>query len=192
MPCNSVLLEGLSTYVILGLPYSRASADRPSRGFPGSHWFLHKTRCIPFSPESTVTLTPFYEDIGPVTSLADMTRQAYGFRVEKQPARNARSVKVPYIRPGETKKVIIKVQVPFNLEIGGPATEEFGDMMVYDKKRSFVCRIRRQDGEDAYLRLSRTVRAHGVAGAKAYFSAELRSKDELVVKYKEVLGEQPF
>ncbi|KAM5540758.1 hypothetical protein V8D89_005402 [Ganoderma adspersum] len=157
-----------------------------------SHWFIHKTRCIPFSPESTVTLTPFYEDIGPVTSLADMTRQAYGFRVEKQPARNARSVKVPYIRPGETKKVIIKVQVPFSLDTGGPTREEFGDMMVYDKKRSFVCRLRRQDGEDAYLRLSRTVRAHGVAGAKAYFSAELRSKDELVVKYKEVLGEQPF
>ncbi|KAI1783563.1 hypothetical protein LXA43DRAFT_1102382 [Ganoderma leucocontextum] len=141
-----------------------------------SHWHIHKTRCIPFSPESTVTLTPFYEDIGPVTSLADMARQAYGFRVEKQPARNTRSVKIPHIRPGETKKVIIKV----------------GDMMVYDKKRSFVCRLRRQDGEDAYLRLSRTVRAHGVAGAKAYFSAELKSKDELVVKYKEVLGDQPF
>ena len=147
---------------------------------------------MPFSEESTVTLTPFYEDIGPVMSLADVARTAFGFPVEKQPARNARSVQIPYIRPGETKKVIVKVQVPFDFESGAPTKEEIGDLMVYDKKRSFVCRIRRMDGEDGYLKLSRTVRAHGVAGAKAYFSAELLSKDKLVVKYKEVLGERPF
>jgi hypothetical protein len=29
-------------------------------------------------------------------------------------------------------------------------------------------------------------------GAKAYFAAELKSKDELVVKVSEVLAEQPF
>ncbi|TBU44049.1 hypothetical protein BD309DRAFT_863131 [Dichomitus squalens] len=157
-----------------------------------SHWSLHKTRCIPFSADSTVTLTPFYEDIGPVMSLADVARSAFGFPVEKQPARNARSVQIPYIRPGETKKIIIKVQVPFSLETGGPTKEELGDLMVYDKRRNFVCRIRRADGEDGYLKLSRSVRAYGVAGAKAYFPAELKSKDELIVKYKEVLGEQPF
>jgi hypothetical protein len=31
-----------------------------------------------------------------------------------------------------------------------------------------------------------------VGGAKAYFAAELKSKDELLVKVSEVLAEQPF
>lgn len=65
-------------------------------------------------------------------------------------------------------------------------------MIVFDKKRSLVCRLRRQDDAEAYLRISRTIRAKGVLGAKAYFSAVLTHKDELVIKVDEVLAEMAF
>lgn len=55
-----------------------------------------------------------------------------------------------------------------------------------------MCAVRRSDGPTAYDRISNVIRTRGVGGAKAYFAAELKSKDELVVKVSEVLAEQPF
>ncbi|RPD56649.1 hypothetical protein L226DRAFT_513014 [Lentinus tigrinus ALCF2SS1-7] len=156
------------------------------------HWPIHKLHCVPFSPESTVTVKPFYEDIGPVTSMSTLAREAYGIPVEKEPKRNSRSVHIPRIAPGETKLFVLKVQVPFDVNTGAPAQEEVGDLMVFDKKRSLVCRLRREDDEEAYLRVSRTVRTYGVFGAKAYFAAEMTSTDALVIKISEVLAEQDF
>ena len=157
-----------------------------------THWAFHKTRCIPFNAENTVAVTPFYEDIGPVMSLADVTRRAYGYPVGKQPARNSRSVQIPEIPEGETKKIIVKIQVPYNVVLGGPTREELGDMLVFDRRRTIVCRIRKVDDPDAYMRISRTIRAKGLAGCKAYFPAEMRRTDELVVKIAEMLAEQTF
>ena len=125
-------------------------------------------------------------------SLADATRRAYGYPVGPQPVRNSRSVQIPSIRSGETKKIIVKIQVPYSLELGGPTREELGDMLVFDRRRTLVCRIRRVDDPDAYLRISRTIRAKGLAGCKAYFPAEMRRTDKLVVKVAEVLAEQTF
>ncbi|TFK85965.1 ankyrin [Polyporus arcularius HHB13444] len=157
-----------------------------------AHWPVHKLRCIPFSPESTVTVTPFYEDIGPMTSMSNLARESFGIPVETEPERNTRSVHIPNIPHGQTKLFIIKIQVPFDATNGTPAREEEGDMMVFDKKRSLVCRLRREDDEHAYLRISRTIRACGVFGAKAYFAAEMPSKDMLVIKITEPLAEQDF
>ena len=64
--------------------------------------------------------------------------------------------------------------------------------MVQNKKRDFVCHVRRQDGTTAYDRIAKVVREQGVGGAKAYFAAELDGRDRLVVKVGEVLAEQPF
>ena len=63
--------------------------------------------------------------------------------------------------------------------------------MVYTKKRDFVCQIHRHDGPKAYDELAKIIVEKGVGGCKAYFTADLKSRDELVVK-TEVLAEQPF
>ncbi|EIW57994.1 ankyrin [Trametes versicolor FP-101664 SS1] len=139
-----------------------------SRQCQRNDWKKHKHICVPFSTESTVT--PF----------------------EQRPARNSRSVQVPHIPHGQTKKMIIKVQVPMDAHTLEPSNQNIGNLLVYDKKRSLVCRIRKCDNPEAYMRLSDVVRTQGVMGAKAYFSAEMTSPDVLVVKVSEVLAEQAF
>jgi hypothetical protein len=55
-----------------------------------------------------------------------------------------------------------------------------------------MCTISRSGNTTAYDEVVRAVRSRGVGGVKAYFAAELRSRDELVVKVFEPLAEQPF
>jgi hypothetical protein len=86
------------------------------------------------------------------------------------------------------KGLLIKVQLPMT-GTNGPSD---ADLRVYTEKRDLVCDIRRIDGPAGYDRISEMVRTKGVMGLKAYFAAEMRSKDELVVKVSEVLAEQPF
>ncbi|KAI0329036.1 hypothetical protein GY45DRAFT_1325595 [Cubamyces sp. BRFM 1775] len=156
-------------------------------------WKAHKLRCTSFHDGDTVTVKPHYEDIGQMFSTPDVVRSAFGYAVSKPPPRReTRSVHVPHIRPGETKTMIIKVQVPYDLVTQGPRVEEQGDLMVFDRKRELVCRIRRQDDEVGYLRLSRTVVAKGVGRLKAYFVAEMPSVNQLIVKVSEVVAEQAF
>ena len=88
--------------------------------------------------------------------------------------------------------MIIKVQVPFDISRGMSVDSSHGNLLIYSKNRNFVCGVRRSDGPTAYDRISNIVRTKGVGGAKAYFAAELKSKDELLVKVSEVLAEQPF
>lgn len=136
-----------------------------------------------------MTVRPAYEGVTNVIPLADMTRASFGIPSPPPPARNFRGAKVPRMRRDETKQMVIKVQVPWT---GGYAPAQAGDMLVYTKKRDFVCRIRPEDGVDAYRRLAQVVHEQGVGRAKAYFSAELKDKDELVIKVGDVLAEQPF
>jgi hypothetical protein len=83
------------------------------------------------------------------------------------------------------KKKIIKVQVPVM-----PGSNDH--LVVYDAKRELLCYILRRDAPAAYDRLTELVRSKGTSGLKAYLVAELKSKDELVIKIDEVLAEQPF
>lgn len=64
--------------------------------------------------------------------------------------------------------------------------------MIYNKKRDFVCQIRRIDNPVEYDQISPVVCSQGVGGAKAYFSAELVRKENLVVKVSEGLAAQPW
>jgi hypothetical protein len=64
--------------------------------------------------------------------------------------------------------------------------------MVYDAKRELLCYLLRDDAPAAFDRLTEFVRSKGTFGLKAYLAADLRSKDELVIKIDEVLAEQPF
>ncbi len=148
---------------------------------------------MPFSAESTVTVTPYYDDtVGPLFSLSDTARTLLGQPFEKRPARNSRPVQVPHIVPGQTKQMIIKVQVPMGALTLDPSHPNVGNLLVYDKKRSLVCRIRKCDNPEGYMRLSDIVHTQGVMSAKAYFSAEMKSPDALVIKVSEVLAEQAF
>ncbi|KAH9847810.1 ankyrin [Lenzites betulinus] len=164
-----------------------------SRECQKKHWPTHKRSCAPPGSDSTVTFKPFYSDeLSGLIPLADAARMTFGHPVLKQPTRNTRAVQVPRIAPGETKKMIIKVQVPMDIVADAPSDMHVHDLLVYDKKRSFVCRVRKQDGVDAYMRLSNAVRTKGIMGAKAYFSAEMSSPDAVIVKVSEVLAEQAF
>ncbi|KAG6860223.1 hypothetical protein C0995_015620 [Termitomyces sp. Mi166 len=60
-----------------------------------------------------------------------------------------------------------------------------GPLFAYNKKRDFVCRIRREDGIAAYDRISSVIATKGAGGAKAYFATELKRKDELLIKLSE-------
>jgi hypothetical protein len=81
--------------------------------------------------------------------------------------------------------MIIKVQIPTTRPSASP-------MMVYDAKRELVCYLAREDAPAAFDRLAEVVRSRGTFGMKAYLAADVKSKDELIIKIDEVLAEQPF
>jgi hypothetical protein len=91
-----------------------------------------------------------------------------------------------YHEPTEyPKKTIIKVQIAATRPSASP-------MMVYDAKRELVCYLAREDAPAAFDRLTEVVRSRGTFGLKAYLAADVKSKDELIIKIDEVLAEQPF
>ncbi|KAK7028322.1 hypothetical protein R3P38DRAFT_2935379 [Favolaschia claudopus] len=155
-------------------------------------WPSHKKNCHPFSDSNTVTLKPYYRAIGNTIPTAEWTRQAMGFPTKSSSwsSTQTRSAHTPKnLDRGEGKTLVIKVQVPYT---GDPNIISKGDLMVYTKKRDFACSIRRSDAPADYDRISHVVRTKGVGGAKAYFAAELESKDTLLVKVSDVLAEQPW
>ncbi|KAJ7471929.1 ankyrin repeat-containing domain protein [Mycena latifolia] len=154
-------------------------------------WPLHKKTCQPFSASNTVTLTPYYESFGNTIPTADLTRQAMGYPTQPSSwsSNRTRAAHTPKNLDREAKTLVLKVQVPYT---GNPKIRSTGDLLLYTKKRDFACTIRRSDGPEEYDRISDVVRTKGVGGAKAYFAAELESKDKLVVKISQVLAEQPW
>ena len=92
--------------------------------------------------------------------------------------------------------MVIKVQIPY----AGPGatpqqqamTERTGSCLVYTKKRDLVCQLRMEDNPSSYDALISVIKTKGVGGLKAYFSAEMKSKDEILVKTGDVLAEQSF
>jgi hypothetical protein len=163
----------------------------PLTSFQGSHWKAHKPACQPFASSSnSVVLKPCFRSFGgangysSIMPTAEFVRHTMGYSTDANASRhnkattwNADSLNV------KTRSIIIKVQLP----VSGT-----GEMLVYTKKRDLVCTIRPEDNSAAYPRLADVVKSKGVGGMKACFAAELKSKDELVVKVSEVLAEQPF
>ncbi|KAF9219875.1 ankyrin [Gyrodon lividus] len=153
-----------------------------------THWKMHKPRCNPFTALTTVTLKPNYRDFPETISRADFTRQAFGLsNPNTRPFKPGASKNVDF----ENKSMVIKVQVPVDL-FNNPVNSSPGGLLIYNKKRDFVCTADRTSNPVAYDAVVQAVRARGVGGAKAYFAAELKNRDELVVKISEVLAEQPF
>ena len=111
-----------------------------------------------------------------------------GYPTSPTPSSHKRAAHTP---KSESKNLVIKVQVPFDPNSRGPAVGN-GNLFLYTKKRDLVCTVRREDNPAGYDRIAQVVRTKGVGSVKAYFAAELKSKDELIVKVSEVLAEQPF
>lgn len=138
-----------------------------------------------------MTLKPYYETYGNTIPTADLTRKFMGYPTDASSWSNTRTraAHTPKNLDREAKTLVLKVQVPYT---GNPQILSTGDLLLYTKKRDFACTIRRVDGPAEYDRISEVVRTKGVGGAKAYFAAELESKEKLVVKVSEVLAEQPW
>ena len=94
------------------------------------------------------------------------------------------------------KQAVIKVQLPFAGHDASPTQqaemEQTRNCLVYTKKRDLVCQFRPNDNRNAWMSLIEVIKTKGVGGRKAYFVADMRSKDEIVLKVNEVLAEQPF
>ncbi|PBK89282.1 hypothetical protein ARMGADRAFT_935781 [Armillaria gallica] len=160
-----------------------------------SRWRTHKPLCQPFSVRNTVTLIPYYSEArnGFVQPLAKFSRDLLSIPTPDTPESHHRFAHTPKnLFADSPKSIVIKVQVPFDALSNRRNVRPGGDLLVYTKKRDFVCTIRRVDGPEEYDRISQVVRTKGVGGAKAYFAAELRGKTALIVKVSEVLAEQPF
>ncbi|KAK0446562.1 uncharacterized protein EV420DRAFT_1483997 [Desarmillaria tabescens] len=160
-----------------------------------SHWPTHKPLCQPFTARNTVTLIPYYPEDknGFRQPMAKFSRDLWSIPTSETPPSHRRFAHTPKnLSADSPKSIVIKVQVPFDAFSSRPNIRPDGDLLVYTKKRDFVCTIRRGDAPEEYDRISQVVRTRGVGGAKAYFAAELRGKTALIVKISEVLAEQPF
>ncbi|CAK5277976.1 unnamed protein product [Mycena citricolor] len=160
-----------------------------------SAWPTHKRTCNPFSHSNTVVLMPHYHAYNNTIPTADLTRRAMGYPSEAEAwsKNKMRGAHAPKKVDKESKSITIKVQVPWNFQGDLEASKKSsGDLLVYTKKRDFACTIRKRDAPAEYDRIAAVVREKGVGGAKAYFAAELESRDRLVVKVTEVLAEQPW
>ncbi|THU90566.1 hypothetical protein K435DRAFT_864196 [Dendrothele bispora CBS 962.96] len=158
-------------------------------------WSAHKKKCQPFSTVNTVTLKPFYQEGMHFIPVSDKVRAAMGYAESEIPERNLRGSHIPKV--DEPKNLIIKVQIPaiYTPEGAKPAGTKDGDLAIYTKKRDLACMVRKVDQADGgapYDKLVQVIKTKGVRGLKAYFAAELKNKDELVIKISEVLAEQPF
>ena len=94
------------------------------------------------------------------------------------------------------KQAVVKVQLPFAGREASPEQqadiEKRGNCLVYTKKRDFACQFRQIDNRIAWESLIKVIKAKGIGGLKAYFVADIRSEDEIVLKVSEVLAEQSF
>ena len=180
-----------------------------SRDCQRAAWRAHRPSCTPFDGTSgtgstsstTLSLRPFYRhsahdilrSLGTANSVTrtfsphDLLRDSVGAGPDKyskaRPGGTKEKSNVSYPRP-----MIVKIQVP---GLGDVPLDQ-GDMLVYNKRRDFEVYLRPESGREAYLALRRVIKEQGtMGGLKAYFTAELRSKDELAVK-TEVIAPQDF
>jgi len=179
MPFHPILFIRMPEYVghLINTFFSLLTAHL------GSDWKEHKKSCKRFSASNTVTVKPRYLDgsveIKPIQQVA---REIAGF-----PSRpTSEAERCPSHEPTKyPKKKIIKVQFTASPAFTIP-------MLVYDEKRDLFCHIERNDAPEAFDRLVEFVQSNGTFGRKAYLAAELKSKDELVIKIDEALADQPF
>jgi hypothetical protein len=141
-----------------------------------------------------VTVKPFYDSKGTFKSASETTRKilAVQSKLDTRDIISAlNSTKATKLKPADPKTMVIKVQIPIDSYTKLQPHSE-GDILIYTKKKDFACLIRRSDDSKAWDALHQAVKTKGASGLKAYFSATLVSKEELVIKISEALAAQPF
>lgn len=183
--CSEVLLYRVPKYADSANTIMRVRLTRSVE----LEWPAHKQMCKPLDSTTSVIVRPTYRDLGTYSSPSDITRHIIDGPSSPPPPTHVYKAQAPRVKAGRPKAMVVKVQVPYR---GTQPIMQRGPLLVYDKKRDFVCTIEASGNEDAYMRIATTVWTKGVQKAKAYFPAVLRSRDELVIKVGEVLAEQPF
>ncbi|KAF9648126.1 hypothetical protein BDM02DRAFT_3097041, partial [Thelephora ganbajun] len=141
-------------------------------------WKEHKRSCQPFDKEENLLIvTPTYH-YGGRTFLSTISTVPSTFGDVRGPT-SGRGFETN-VRDG--KNMVVKIQVP--LDVGG--------LFVYNKKRNFQCFLDYNKNPAAYTRITQIINQKGILGMKAYFAAELRSKDVLAINVAECLPEARF
>jgi len=144
-------------------------------------WKEHKKSCQPFEKEGNLlVVTPSYSfgDFGDKATTLIMVPIASEKKRGPIITHERFETNVP-----DGRNMVLKIQLPLR----------DGDMMlVYNKKRNFECFLDCDKNPAAYTRIKSVIREKGVLGLKAYFAAELRSKNELAINVAECLPESRF
>jgi hypothetical protein len=144
----------------------------------GADWKEHKKSCQSFDKEENLlVVTPSYT-YGDCTYVSTISTVPASFGNTKGPTPSG--VLEANVRDG--RNMVLKIQVPLSN----------GGLLVYNKKRSFECFLDYDKNPAAYTRIKKVVNEKGILGLKAYFAAELRSKDELALNVAECLPESRF
>ena len=143
-------------------------------------WKEHKKSCQPFEKEGNLlVVTPSY-------SLGDFGDKVASLLLIPIASENKRGPSLIHERfetnVPDGRNMVLKIQLPLGE----------GGMLVYNKKRSFECFLDCDKNPAAYTRIKRIINEKGILGLKAYFAAELRSKNELAINVAECLPESRF
>jgi len=144
-----------------------------------SDWKIHKKHCQPFNKEDNLLIVKPRYTMGnsSFVSTISIVPSSWGVPRKQNPSGKLEA----NVRDG--RNMVIKIQLP----LGGS-----GSMLVYNKKRSFECVLDPGENPTAYSRIKEMISGKGILGLKAYFAAELRSKDELAINVAECLPESRF
>ena len=145
----------------------------------GADWKEHKQRCQPFDKEENLlVMTPSYT-FGDLNYVSTISTVPSSFLHTTGPSPSGKLE--ANVRDG--RNMVLKVQIP----LAGN-----GGLLVYNKKQSFKCFLEYDKNRVAYERITTIVKEKGILGLKAFFAAELRSKDELAINVAECLPESRF
>lgn len=164
-----------------------------SRECQRAAWSDHKKKCKPFTVSSSAKLVPFYlpEALGAMNIPQEPFRRGFvgGLAVPPVPVSHTRMSQEPKNLPPGGKQVVVKVQVPPVLKNPDGSYNHF---LVYTQKRDFACLVRRVDCQKAWDAVYDVIKKQSLSGLKGYFVADLKSRDEFVVKVSELLAAQPW
>jgi len=169
----------LSAKVSLPKPTFLLPTSHGTCSIKGADWKEHKKRCQPFDKEGNLlVVTPTYTfGDSKVVSTISTVPSSFGHTKGPSPSGNLEA----NVRDG--RNMVLKIQIP----LGGN-----GGLLIYNKKQSFKCVVEYDKNPVAYGRIKTMVKEKGILGLKAFFPAELRSKDELAINVAECLPESRF
>ncbi|KAF9791862.1 hypothetical protein BJ322DRAFT_1148650 [Thelephora terrestris] len=142
-------------------------------------WKEHKANCQPFDKEENLLVVKPTYTFGDLEFVSTVSTVPSSFGLTRGP--NPSGKLEANVRDG--RNMVIKIQLPLG---------NTGGMLVYNRKRNFECILDYDENPAAYTRLVERIKAKGILGLKAYFPAELRSKDELAINVAECLPESRF